>query len=103
VTGKTADWNEIAKDCIAFANAMGGRLLVGIEDDQNAPPADQHISCELPDTMLCYSQSAISQIHQRIGGEIHPKQVKRALEELIESGAVRFEGNKRWRRYCAMP
>ncbi|MFN5080619.1 MAG: hypothetical protein ACK5EV_07830, partial [Burkholderiales bacterium] len=26
-------------------------------------------------------------------------QVKRALEELIERGAVRFEGNNRWRRY----
>jgi ATP-dependent DNA helicase RecG len=36
VTGKTADWNEIAKDCIAFANATGGRLLLGIEDGQDA-------------------------------------------------------------------
>ena len=51
VTGKTADWNEIAKDCIAFANATGGRLLLGIEDGQNAPPADQHISADLPDTL----------------------------------------------------
>jgi ATP-dependent DNA helicase RecG len=50
-----------------------------------------------------YPQSAISEIHQRIGGEIHPKQVKRALEDLIERGAVRFEGNNRWRRYWAMP
>lgn len=32
VTGKAIDWNEIAKDCIAFANATGGRLLLGIED-----------------------------------------------------------------------
>jgi len=31
VIGKTADWNELAKDCIAFANATGGRLLLGIE------------------------------------------------------------------------
>ncbi len=51
VTGKTADWNEIAKDCIAFANATGGRLLLGIEDGQNAPPADQHIPSDLPDTL----------------------------------------------------
>ena len=49
-----------------------------------------------------YPESATSDIHQRIGGEIHPKQVKRALEELIERGAVRFEGNNRWRRYWAM-
>jgi ATP-dependent DNA helicase RecG len=32
-------------------------------------------------------ESAISDIHQRVGGEIHPKQVKRALEELIDRPA----------------
>ena len=51
VTGKTADWSEIAKDCVAFANATGGRLLLGIEDGQAAPPADQHIPADLPDTL----------------------------------------------------
>lgn len=48
-----------------------------------------------------YPESAISAIHQRVGGEIHPKQIKRALDELIERGAVRFEGSNRWRRYWA--
>lgn len=51
VTGKSADWNEIAKDCIAFANATGGRLLLGIEDGQDAPPAGQQIPDDLPDTL----------------------------------------------------
>lgn len=51
VTGKTADWNEIAKDCIAFANATGGRLLLGIEDGQELPPVDQRIPADLPDTL----------------------------------------------------
>ena len=51
VTSKTADWNEISKDCIAFANATGGRLLLGIEDGQDAPPAGQHIPADLPDTL----------------------------------------------------
>jgi len=51
VTGKTADWNEIAKDCIAIANATGGRLLPGIEDGQDAPLAGQHIPADLPDTL----------------------------------------------------
>jgi len=32
ITGKTADWGELAKDCVAFASAQGGRLLIGIED-----------------------------------------------------------------------
>lgn len=51
VTGKTADWSEIAKDCIAFANAAGGRLLLGIEDGQSEPPADQRVPQDLPDTV----------------------------------------------------
>ena len=51
VTGKTADWNEIAKDRIAFSNATGGRLLLGIEDGQDAPPVGQHIPADLPDTV----------------------------------------------------
>lgn len=51
VNGKTTDWNEIAKDCITFANATGGRLLLGIEDGQSTPPADQHISSDLLDTV----------------------------------------------------
>lgn len=51
VTGKTADWNELAKDCIAFSNATGGRLLLGIEDGQDAPPVGQHIPADLPDTV----------------------------------------------------
>lgn len=51
VTGKTADWNEIAKDCIVFANASGGRLLLGIEDGQDVPPSGQQIPADLPDTV----------------------------------------------------
>lgn len=51
VTGKTANWDEIVKDCIAFANATGGRLLLGVEDGQEAPPADQLIPADLPDTL----------------------------------------------------
>jgi ATP-dependent DNA helicase RecG len=51
VTGKTADWSELAKDCVAFANATGGRLLLGIEDGQDAPPDDQRIPADLPDIL----------------------------------------------------
>lgn len=51
VTGKTTDWNEIVKDCVAFANATGGRLLIGIEEGQDAPPIHQQIPADLPDTL----------------------------------------------------
>jgi ATP-dependent DNA helicase RecG len=51
VTGKTADWAELAKDCIAFANATGGQLLLGMEDGEDLPPAVQRIPADLPDTL----------------------------------------------------
>ena len=38
ITGKSADWNEVAKDCVAFSNAQGGVIDYGIEDDADAPP-----------------------------------------------------------------
>lgn len=43
VTGKTADWDDLAKDCVCFANSQGGRLLIGIEDAETDPPAGQGI------------------------------------------------------------
>lgn len=51
MTGKRLDWKELGKDCVAFANAQGGRLLIGIEDDADVPPLGQHIPPELPDTL----------------------------------------------------
>jgi len=47
VTGRRADWDELAKDCVAFANAQGGRLLIGIEDDETEPPAGQKVPADL--------------------------------------------------------
>lgn len=51
VTGKSADWAELAKDCIAFANATGGQLLLGIEDGEELPPVGQRIPADLPDAL----------------------------------------------------
>ncbi len=44
ITGKNADWNEVAKDCVAFSNVQGGVIDYGIEDDADAPPADQKVT-----------------------------------------------------------
>ncbi|WP_250469936.1 ATP-binding protein [Caballeronia sp. GAFFF2] len=49
VTGKSADWHELAKDLVAFANATGGRLLIGIEDAVAVPPPEQVLPMDLPD------------------------------------------------------
>ena len=37
------DWDELAKDCVSFANANGGKILIGIDDDANEPVATQTI------------------------------------------------------------
>lgn len=37
----------MAKDCVAFSNAQGGVIDYGIEDDADAPPADQKVSEEI--------------------------------------------------------
>ncbi len=49
VTGKTADWSELAKDCVAFANAAGGELHIGVEKHETLPPAGQRMPASLPD------------------------------------------------------
>lgn len=51
VTGNPANWKELAKDCIAFANAQGGRLLIGIENNQDLPPTEQQIEPGLLDLL----------------------------------------------------
>ncbi len=37
-------WKELAKDCVALANARGGTLYFGIEDHAQEPPPGQRIS-----------------------------------------------------------
>jgi ATP-dependent DNA helicase RecG len=49
VTGQTADFGELAQDCVCFANGAGGTLLIGIEDGERAPPVSQRIDPSLLD------------------------------------------------------
>jgi ATP-dependent DNA helicase RecG len=51
VTGRTADWKELAKDCVAFANSVGGKLIIGIEDGADQPPEGQTIPAGLTDSI----------------------------------------------------
>ena len=51
VVGKTADFSEIAKDCVAFANSAGGQLRIGIEDGESRPPARQRVPASLLDLL----------------------------------------------------
>ena len=48
ITGRNPEWNEVAKDCVAFSNAQGGVIDYGIEDDSDVPPIEQTINEGLP-------------------------------------------------------
>ena len=51
MTGRTADFSELAKDCVCFANGSGGQLLIGIKDGDVHPPASQRIEPVLLDNI----------------------------------------------------
>src|SRR5690554_4113512 len=52
VTGRTADWDEVARECVCFANGRGGELLLGIEDGEAEPPPDQVVPSALPERVF---------------------------------------------------
>ena len=51
ITGKSPQWGELAKDVVCFANARGGHILIGIEDNDTLPPNTQSISPLLIDQL----------------------------------------------------
>ncbi len=48
LTKNNPDWDELAKDCVCFANAQGGSIFFGIEDGDGLPPVGQKIPEHLP-------------------------------------------------------
>lgn len=46
VLGKQAKLSDLAEECVAFSNAQGGTIIVGIEDDSLIPPNNQLIDIE---------------------------------------------------------
>lgn len=47
IEGKTANWKELAKDCVCFANSFGGKINIGIEDEEDLPKPSQKINPKL--------------------------------------------------------
>ncbi|MFT5890401.1 MAG: ATP-dependent DNA helicase RecG [Dokdonia sp.] len=52
IEGKKANWKELAKDCVCFANSYGGKIHIGIEDDEEFPFKDQKIKDEHIENIL---------------------------------------------------
>lgn len=48
ISGKSAGWKELAKDCVCFANSRGGKILIGIANEDTLPPEHQKIDVDFP-------------------------------------------------------
>ncbi|RYZ28192.1 MAG: hypothetical protein EOO10_10330 [Chitinophagaceae bacterium] len=51
IIGKNAQWQELAKDCVCFANTRGGHIYIGIADEASDPPPEQIIPTGLEATL----------------------------------------------------
>lgn len=47
--GNNPPWRELARECVCFANARGGKIVIGIEDKEELPPIGQKIPENLPE------------------------------------------------------
>lgn len=71
--GKHADADGLACDCVGFANAAGGTILLGIEDGQDEPPEAQRIADDFADRL----RKRLAQITVNVGVAIGSQGVKR--------------------------
>lgn len=95
ITKNNPDWNELAKDCVCFANAQGGGILIGIEDDAITPPEGQTI----PEGLIGKLQKAIqgrvlnvSIIPQKVTHENGGEYIELIVQRTASSVAATSDG-----------
>lgn len=44
-------YRDLARDCVAFANAQGGTIKIGIEDGEQNPPATQRVEAAMQEAL----------------------------------------------------
>jgi len=86
VQGGSTDFEELAKDCVCFANGSGGQLLIGIEDNDSLPPPGQYIESRLLDRIrkrvgeLTVNVTVIPEIQTAVnGGQLIVLTIQRAI------------------------
>lgn len=75
VVGKTADWKELAKDCVCFANSRGGKIYIGIADKEILPPYDDTCMPLLPDELSRLFTDKPSFIWETRKTKVHKSQI----------------------------
>lgn len=63
ITGSKPDYHSLARECVGFANAKGGSIVIGIENDEELPRKDQKIS----DDILSTIRKRISELTINVG------------------------------------
>ena len=66
VLEKHKDTNALSHDCVGFANAIGGTILLGIENDADDPPPGQKVPDDMPEKL----RKRLSQITINVGTNI---------------------------------
>jgi len=79
IKGKTADWNELAKDCVCFANAAGGKIHIGIEDKDELPPDNQ----KLGNTLLESIRKRIPALTVNVGIDVRKETAENGGDYIV--------------------
>lgn len=73
--GAKSDAESLAETCVCFANAQGGTLVIGIENKQSEPPANQKIDVQQMNQLVSRLRSltdgvglANPEVHKHING-----------------------------------
>ncbi len=97
IHGPKADYKEIAKDCVGFANAQGGMIDFGIEDDTDVPDANQRIPKDLSvklinkiDGMTVNVSATTETITADNGGEFLRLYIQRNARSLASTSDGRY-------------
>jgi len=110
VSGSKADFDEIAKDCVAFANREGGRLAIGIEDGEDLPPQEQRIPDSLKEIIVkrlnerTINVALVSRVIKADNGgdrlpDIPFTDLQKCVRKMATEWALVYEGGRKYRRY----
>jgi ATP-dependent DNA helicase RecG len=68
--GSKSDVESLAESCVCFANAQGGTLVIGIENKQTEPPANQKIDLQEMNNLISRLRSLIDGV-ALVNPEVH--------------------------------
>lgn len=102
--GRLLDWRLVQ----STGKTMGVRYFVnpeilkgaGLDGKTTLSRMEPHrLRALVSEDLSRYPGSSSAEVHRRVAPELALRTIRRALEELLEQQAIRFEGNRRWRRY----